>query len=351
MTAKLHALAESHSIPHHANEQRRRPTKETLLRLAEQNDLVALGAIAAEIGRHPAGLAVRFVPTRHIIALPQDVGQQALVGYWTEEGEDPRGLATVEEVLQHQWAPPSELRVIAAPDIPLPFSAALDMLARLRMAAPDAWIRGFSAVDIWRWQYGEHRARATILADLRVAGLNALGGGGALALTRPDRAQLDADTWLAIHGEAHEAGLASTAAIWCDDGATDEVRFAALRSLRDLQQATLGFRDCVPVAWHHPQSGAIAPGALLQICKWTALARIFLDNVPYIRYGWDNTPHRRSDPQSSLSDASIVATMQMVLGFGADALDGLLAPDGLRGPTEDEVRRAITSTGRIVSGS
>ncbi len=350
MTAKPHALAENNTA-RRSNEQRGRTTQEILSRLAEQNNLVALGALAADIGRHPAGLAVRFVPTRHLIALPQDIGQQALVGYWTEEGEDTRGLASVDEAIQHEWVPPSEVRVIAAPDIPLPLSAALDMLARLRMAAPDAWIRGFSAVDIWRWQYGEHVARATILAELRGAGLNALGGGGALALTQPDRTPIDADTWLAIHREAHLAGLASTAAFWCDDGATDEVRFAALRNLRNLQQETMGFRDCVPVAWHHPQSGAVAPGALLQICKWTALARILLDNVRYIRYGWDQTPLRRSDPQSSLSDAGIVATMQMVLGFGADALDGLLATDELGGLTEDVVRRTITSTGRIVSRS
>ncbi len=350
MTTKLHAIAEN-NIPPHFKALRGRTTHEMLLGLAEQNNLVALGALAADIERHPAGLAVRFVPTRHLIALPQDIGQQTLVGFWTEEGEDPRGLATVADVLKHQWVPPSELRVIASPDIPLPLHAALDMLVRLRIAAPNAWIRGFSAVDIWRWQYGEHRARATILADLRVAGLNALGGGGALALTRPDRAHLDADTWLAIHRAAHQAGLASNAAIWCDDGATDAVRFAALQRLRDLQQETLGFRDCVPVAWHHPHSGAVAPGALLQICKWTALARILLDNVRYIRYGWDNIPDGRSETRSSLSDVSCVTTMQMVLGFGADALDGLLKQDGRGGLTEDAVRRTITSTGRIVSGS
>jgi aminodeoxyfutalosine synthase len=180
------------------------------------------------------------------------------------------------------------------------------------------------------------------------AGLGSLPGGGAEIFDAEIRRQIaprkcDAETWLAVHREAHRLGLRSTATMLYGHLEAPRHRVDHLVRLRRLQDETGGFQAFVPLAFH-PARTALAhlPGPTgLDDLRVIAASRLVLDNFDHIKAYW-----------ISLG----LGTAQTALAYGADDLDGTVrqekihheagsqAPESL---SADELCALIRGAGRV----
>jgi len=132
-----------------------------------------------------------------------------------------------------------------------------------------------------------------VIARLVDAGLDSIPGGGAEILVDRVRKLLNcyskstADEWLRIMGEAHEAGLRTTATMMYGSVETDEERIEHLVRLRELQDRTGGFTAFI--AWsyqpEHTELG-LHEATGVDYLRTLALARIVLDNFDNLQASW-----------------------------------------------------------------
>ena len=129
-----------------------------------------------------------------------------------------------------------------------------------------------------------------MITRLIAAGLDSIPGGGAEILVDRVRKLLNcyskstADEWLRIMGEAHEAGLRTTATMMYGSVETDEERIEHLVRLRELQDRTGGFTAFI--AWsYQPENTELGRTVAcsgeatgVDYLRTLALARIVLDN-------------------------------------------------------------------------
>ncbi len=125
------------------------------------------------------------------------------------------------------------------------------------------------------------------------AGLDSVPGGGAEILVDRVRKLLNcygkstSDEWLRIMGEAHEAGLRTTATMMYGSVETLEERIEHLIRLRELQDRTGGFTAFI--AWsyqpEHTELG-LHEATAVDYLRTLALARIVLDNFDNLQASW-----------------------------------------------------------------
>ena len=155
---------------------------------------------------------------------------------------------------------------------------------------PGVCIQGLTAVEI---DYLAHRASCTthaVIAQLKDAGLDALPGGGAEIFSDRVRERIcenkiSAETWLKIHGEAHDLGLRTNATMLFGHIERPEEIIDHMARLRQLQDRTGGIAAFIPLPFH-PEGTRVdveeGPSGF-EIARTVAVARLFLDNVPHIR--------------------------------------------------------------------
>lgn len=146
--------------------------------------------------------------------------------------------------------------------------------------------------------------------------MQAIPGGGAEIFDEKIRKQIcpekgSAETWLAVHREAHRIGLKSNATIlyghieqWAD-------RIDHLDRLRSLQDETGGFDAFIPLKYRnrHNSMSELGEVSVVEDMRMMAMARIYLDNFPHIKAYW---------PMFGKT------TAQLALAFGADDMDGTI---------------------------
>ena len=135
----------------------------------------------------------------------------------------------------------------------------LEILDTVKAAAPDMHIHAFSPLEVWQ---GTKTAGLTLedyLRQLKAAGLGTLPGTAAEVLDDEVRATLCPDKintaeWLEVMRAAHAVGFRTTATIMY--GHVDQpVHWARhLRRVRDLQRATGGFTEFVPLPFVHMEA-------------------------------------------------------------------------------------------------
>jgi cyclic dehypoxanthinyl futalosine synthase len=167
-----------------------------------------------------------------------------------------------------------------------------DLFRRLKERFPDLWLHALSAPEIVHIQKASRLTLPETLRRLREAGLDSLPGGGAEILVDDVRRRLmknkaSGSEWIAVHEEAHRAGMRSTATMMFGHVESRADRIEHLRMLRDLQDRTSGFTAFI--GWTF-QPGNTELGAkeatTAEYLRTMAVARIFLDNVPNIQASW-----------------------------------------------------------------
>lgn len=182
----------------------------------------------------------------------------------------------------------------------------------------------------------EGKKAGEILSVLREAIPVRLSGNGAELFDEAWRARyapgaVDAERWLAVHQAAHEIGMKTDAAMTFHTGWDPAPYAAHLETLRTLQDRTGGFHAFVPTAFHDtdPDARYRAVPSASMILKTTAIARLFLDNIPHII-----AAPGMNDPELSY----------VALSYGADTIDPSIRPSDLESMHE---RTALSADGGL----
>jgi aminodeoxyfutalosine synthase len=214
-----------------------------------------------------------------------------------------------------------------------------EVIRRIRAAYPDLFIKAFTAVEL---DFMFHKSRvesAEGLQRLKIAGLDAIPGGGAEIFDEKLRAKLCPDktgsaAWLSIHEQAHQLGIPTNATMLYGHIEKYRHRIDHLDRLRGLQDRTSGFQVFIPLKYRKANNplGEIGEVSTVEDLRNYAVSRIYLDNFPHLKAYW---------PMIGKEIASLS------LSFGVDDLDGTIE-DTTRiysmAGAEDQ-NPAITTTG------
>jgi FO synthase len=303
---------------------------------ADGADLEDLAALADQVRRARTGDAVTYAVNRNI---------DASLGLSPEQVE---GLAREAVELGA-----TEVCAQGVPPTSAGADGYLDLVRAVRRGGPDLHLHAFRPAEL-----ADGAARAGLpLADwltaLRDAGVDTVPGTGARILDDRVRdlltggTDIPAERWVELVSAAHTAGLRSTATIVYGhvESARDQVLH--LRRLADIQDATGGFTELIPMPWLPTESPVPVPGARTATLRESralhAVARLMLaGRIDHVQAAWTKLGMRGA---------------QRVLAGGADdlggvLLDGVLDPDA--GPeqgrelTVADVTRLAGELGRPV---
>src|SRR5690606_22903456 len=174
----------------------------------------------------------------------------------------------------------------------------LDICRTVKEAAPDIHVHAFSPLEVWQGARTLALPLRNFLAELRRAGLGSLPGTAAEILDDAVRRVLCPDKirtaeWLEVMRTAHGLGLRSTATVMF--GHVDHPRHWArhLLRIRDLQAATGGLTQLVPLPVAHIEAprylegGARRGPAAREALLMHAIARLALHpHVTNIQTSW-----------------------------------------------------------------
>jgi aminodeoxyfutalosine synthase len=225
----------------------------------------------------------------------------------------------------------------------------VDMIRRTRAAVPaHVIVQAFTAVEIEHMAKIGDKTTREVLEDLRDAGLDALPGGGAEIFSERTRVaawdkKTKADTWLRIHGEAHELGIATNCTMLYGHIETKEERIDHLVRLREQQDKTGGFLAFIPLAFHpaNTELADLPTTTGFDDLKTLAIARLMLDNIPHVKAFWIMLG---------------LKVAQISTAFGVDDLDGTVVEErithmaGATTPealSKDDLSGMIEETGHI----
>lgn len=174
----------------------------------------------------------------------------------------------------------------------------LEIVAAVKEAAPQIHVHAFSPLEIHHGATTLGVSLEILLRRLQAAGLATLPGTAAEILDDEVRAiicpdKLVTDEWLEVMRTAHAVGLRTTATIMF--GHVDHPRHWArhLLRIRNLQQATAGFTEFVPLPFVHMEAplarkGSARPGPTIrEALLMHAVARLVLHPlIPNIQTSW-----------------------------------------------------------------
>lgn len=243
-----------------------------------------------------------------------------------------------------------ELHIVGGLHPDHPFSYYVEMLSKLRKAFPLVNLKAFTAVELCYFAKKSGRALDDIIHELKVAGLDALPGGGAEILVQSVRDEIcsgkeTGEEWLNAHRAVHKAGIFSNATMLFGHIETPEQRIEHLNLLRQLQDETHGFYAFIPLVFHpeHNSLGRRIPQITSEedILRTVAISRLFLDNFPHIKAYWIQMG---------------ISTAMKALHAGASDLDGTIIEEKIThaagasspvGMTPEHIQELIRAEGLI----
>ena len=227
---------------------------------------------------------------------------------------------------------------------------------RIKELLPNIHIHGFSPEEVL---YGSVRSGWTIrdyLLALREAGVGSLPGTAAEILDDELRhriapGRIRTAQWIEVVRTAHELGIPTTATMMFGHAETPGHQARHLVLLRDLQRASGGFTEFVPLSFVHTEApmwkqGTVAglrPGPDgIEVVRVHAVSRIVLGRaIPNLQVSW-------------VKEGPRVA--QLLLGAGANDLGGTLINESISTSAgagygqlvpPREMRRMIRGVGRV----
>ncbi len=173
----------------------------------------------------------------------------------------------------------------------------VDLIGWIREAAPDVHIHASNPMEVAYAARKSGCSTGEVLRRMQAAGLGSLCGTAAEILVDDVRSvlcpgKIDTAAWIRIIREAHSLGIPSTATIMYGslEGEAERVRHLAI--LREIQDATGGFTEFVPLSFIHMntpifKAGRARAGATgREDILMFAVSRLFLDNFDHIQSSW-----------------------------------------------------------------
>jgi cyclic dehypoxanthinyl futalosine synthase len=177
------------------------------------------------------------------------------------------------------------------PDLPIQWYE--DLFRAVKARYPEFKLHALSPPEVLHISRINGLSTTAVIDRLVAAGLDSVPGGGAEILVDRVRKLLNcytkasSDEWLDIMGQAHRAGLRTTATMMYGTVETDEERIEHMMRLRALQDETGGFTAFITWSYqpeHTEHGGYEATG--VDYLRTLALARIILDNFDNLQASW-----------------------------------------------------------------
>jgi FO synthase subunit 2 len=173
----------------------------------------------------------------------------------------------------------------------------IDVYRWIHEAAPGVHLHASNPMEVAYAAKKSKMSTREVLLAMKGAGLGSLCGTAAEILVDSVRdticrEKIPTAEWVRIITEAHQLGIRSTATIMYGHCESDADRVRHLAILREIQDATQGFTEFVPLSFIHmntpiyragiARAGATGREDLLMV----AVARLFLDNFKNIQVSW-----------------------------------------------------------------
>ena len=329
-----------------------RITETDALRLLESKDLNAVAAIAHVARQRKVGQRASFIVNRYINYTNYCILSCQFCSFARKKRNADGFEYSVAEIVQKAREALTlgitELHIVGGLHPTLPYTYYLDMLRALKQVDARLQLKCFTAIEILHFAWLAKKPVATVLAELRDAGLDSLTGGGAEIFRKEVRETIakgkeSAEEYLNVHRTWHRMGGRSTTTMLYGHVESLADRVDHLRQLRDLQDETGGFCGFVPLPYH-PENNAIpvhtAPSGY-DALRTIAVSRIYLDNFDHLTAYWVGMGLKLA---------------QVALSYGADDLHGTIVEEhifrmaGAKAPqlqTEAEMVKAIREAGFV----
>ncbi|HXH09856.1 MAG TPA: 5-amino-6-(D-ribitylamino)uracil--L-tyrosine 4-hydroxyphenyl transferase CofH [Alphaproteobacteria bacterium] len=171
----------------------------------------------------------------------------------------------------------------------------------IKAEVPGIHIHGFSPEEVL---YGAIRSRCTIrdyLRALKEAGVGSLPGTAAEILDQEVRdrispGRISVEQWIEVITTAHELGIPTTSTIMYGHVESDAHKARHLALIRDIQKATGGITEFVPLSFVASEAPMYRRGLLdgirsgptgVEVMKVHAVSRLMLNNwIPNLQVSW-----------------------------------------------------------------
>jgi cyclic dehypoxanthinyl futalosine synthase len=232
----------------------------------------------------------------------------------------------------------------------LPWEYYLDLVSYLHHDL-GIWVHGFSPVEIQMMAKLSGQTLRKTIADLHVAGLGSIPGGGAEILVDRIRKKIaplkgGREKWLEVMEAAHEEGVKTTGTMMFGITETLAERIEHLEALRDQQDRALARNNgggyTAFAAWpfqsgHTPWEGKVPKPTDVEYLRTIAVARLFLDNFQHLQSSWVTMGRK---------------TGQLALHYGCDDMGSLMLEENVVSAAgtcysvnKDEMDRMIRAAG------
>lgn len=300
------------------------------LQLYETKDIWTLCSLADEVRRRWHGDVAYYNINRHINYSNVCALSCKFCDFYRKKGQDGAYEYSIEDIKKEargaMEAGATEIHIVGGLHPWLPFSYYTDIIYAIREVAPNIHVKAFTAVEIVHLAKISKRGRdgnagiASVIEDLKEAGLGSLPGGGAEVFDdrvhdEAFKGKIRGQQWMDVHRVAHELGLNTNATMLYGHIESREERLHHMSLLREEQDranqdSTEGkFQAIIPLPFIPGVSElAHLPGPSgLENLRTIAIVRLMLDNIPHVKAFW------------------IMQTLHMaqhMLQCGADDIDG-----------------------------
>lgn len=278
--------------------------------LYEDADLLSLAEAANVRRQHLVpGNTVTYLIDRNINYTNVCVTDCSFCNFYALPGDDAKGYVNPKPVLAQKIEEALALgatRILMQgghhPD--LPYEYYTDLVHWIHTTYPAIEINAFSPSEIQHMGFVSGKSWEEILGELQALGLRGLPGGGGEILDDEVRQRVSpkkimSDDWIGVMRVAHKLGLTTTATMVIGFRETLAQRMNHLVRLRDAQ-------DEAQALYNRPGFNAFISWTLqiegtplgrsrfredygatpAEYLRHTALARIFLDNIPHHQASW-----------------------------------------------------------------
>ncbi len=316
-----------------------RLSREDGLRLFNCEEPLAVGTLANHVRQQMHGRKTYYVVNQHINYSNICVNRCVFCAYQREDearnGAFALSLDDIAAKLDANAASPNEIHIVGSCHPTLPLAYFEDLLSLVRERLPQTVIKSFTAAEIAHFAELAQLPTTEVLTRLKAAGLDMLTGGGAEIFDPAIRQQLcprkiDAETWLRIHGEAHNMGIKTNCTMLFGHLESHEQRVDHLIRLREQQDISGGFTCFIPLPFLTENSKLEITNQLtgLEQLRTIAVSRLLLDNIPHVKAYWIMLG---------------VKVAQAALKFGADDFDGTVVEEKIGHEAGADSAQAITS--------
>ncbi len=301
-----------------------RLSREEILALYEDNDLLYLAESARRVKERKTGKKIFYTVNRHINLTNVCSANCPLCAYQCQSGDNRAftlELDDVEKILRDA-AHVREIHIVSSLHPEKNFSYYLDAVKLVKKILPHVGINAFTPVEVVNFSQRSGKNFSEVLRELIAAGVTSLAGGGAEILSDRVREiicpkKCSADEWIEVMRTAHTLGLRTNASMMYGHVETIEERVDHLLKLRALQDETGGFVAMMLFPFHPANTQLGKKFNLRRVGSWEdlkmlALSRLALDNFTHFKAFW------------------VMLTLpiaQLALSFGADDMDGTLGEE------------------------